>query len=409
MPQFPKGETAPVDGLIPESALVDAENRTFHAYVHVPYCEVKCGYCDFNTYTADEIGTSTQGTFAKTLISEIEFAEKTLENSKLSKRPMTSVFFGGGTPTMLPATDLIEMLNKLKDTFGVAEDADITTEANPDSVDEQYIKDLKAGGFNRISFGMQSAVPHVLKVLERTHNPENVVKVVNSAKAAGLFTSVDLIYGSPGESLEDWKQTLEAAIALDTDHISAYSLIVEPGTKLARQVKSGELVPATDDQQADMYELSEKLLSAAGFVNYEVSNWAKSVDQRSGHNMAYWKSMDWWGFGPGAHSHVGGVRWWNVKNPAAYADRMKAGLSPALEREIIDQENRDIEKVMLETRISDGISLEWMKSKGFAEPKVVASLIAEELVEAKAAMSGKIILTAKGRLLADFVVLKLLG
>jgi oxygen-independent coproporphyrinogen-3 oxidase len=234
MPQFPKGETAPVDGLLPESALVDAESRTFHAYVHVPYCEVKCGYCDFNTYTADEIGTSTQGTFAKTLISEIEFAEKVLEKSKLPKRPMTSVFFGGGTPTLLPVADLIDMLQKLKDTFGVAEDADITTEANPDSVDEQYIKDLKAGGFNRISFGMQSAVPHVLKVLERTHNPENVVKVVNFAKANGLFTSVDLIYGSPGESLEDWKQTLEAAIALDTDHISAYSLIVEPGSLLDR-------------------------------------------------------------------------------------------------------------------------------------------------------------------------------
>jgi oxygen-independent coproporphyrinogen-3 oxidase len=301
------------------------------------------------------------------------------------------------------------MLAKLKDTFGIKSDADITTEANPDSVDEQYIKDLKTGGFNRISFGMQSAVPHVLKVLERTHNPENVSKVVGWAKSQGLATSVDLIYGAPGESLDDWKQTIEVAIALDTDHISAYSLIVEPGTKLARQVKSGELVPATDDVQAEMYELTEKILSAAGFYNYEVSNWSASIEERSGHNMAYWKSMDWWGFGPGAHSHVGGVRWWNVKNPSAYSDRMKAGLSPALEREIIDQDNRDIERVMLETRISDGISLAWMKSKGFAEPSVVAGLIAEELVEPRAAMLGTIILTAKGRLLADFVVLKLLG
>lgn len=409
MPQFPKGEKAPVDGLIPSSALADVESRTFHAYVHVPYCEVKCGYCDFNTYTADEIGTSTQGTFAKNLVREIDFASEALKHSQLPKRELTSVFFGGGTPTMLPATDLIEMLAKLKDTFGIKTEADITTEANPDSVDEQYITDLKSGGFNRISFGMQSAVPHVLKVLERTHNPENVSKVVGWAKSQGLATSVDLIYGSPGESLDDWKQTLEVAIALDTDHISAYSLIVEPGTKLARQVKAGELVPATDDAQAEMYELTEKILSNAGFYNYEVSNWSKSVEERSGHNMAYWKSMDWWGFGPGAHSHVGGVRWWNVKNPSAYSDRMKAGLSPALEREIIDQDNRDIERVMLETRISDGISLAWMKSKGFAEPSVVAGLIAEELVEPKAAMSGTIILTAKGRLLADFVVLKLLA
>ena len=409
MPQFPKGEKAPEDGLIPESALVDAEQRTFHAYVHVPYCQVKCGYCDFNTYTADEIGTSTQGTFSQTLIKEISFAETVLKNSQLPKRKLKSIFFGGGTPTMLPASDLIAMLEKLKSTFDVLPDADITTEANPDSVDEQYINDLTVGGFNRISFGMQSAVPHVLKVLERTHEPENVGKVVGFAKAAGLATSVDLIYGAPGESLEDWKETLEAAIALDTDHISSYSLIVEPGTKLARQVKSGEVQAPSDDIHADMYELTEQLLSNAGFINYEVSNWSKSVEERSGHNMAYWKSMDWWGFGPGAHSHVGGIRWWNVKNPAAYGDRMNAGLSPALEREIIDQENRDIERVMLEARISDGISLEWMKSKGFAETQVVAGLIGDELVDAKAALSGTITLTAKGRLLADFVVLKLLG
>ena len=409
MPQFPKGEKAPVDGLIPESALVDAEQRTFHAYVHVPYCQVKCGYCDFNTYTADEIGTSTQGTFAQTLIKEISFAEVALDISKLPKRKLKSIFFGGATPTMLPASDLIAMLEKLKSTFDVHSDADITTEANPDSVDEQYTNDLKAGGFNRISFGMQSAVPHVLKVLERTHEPANVGKVVGFAKAAGLATSVDLIYGAPGESLDDWRETLEAAIALDSDHISSYSLIVEPGTKLARQVKNGEVETPSDDIHADMYELTEELLSNAGFINYEVSNWSKSVDERSGHNMAYWKSMDWWGFGPGAHSHVGGVRWWNVKNPAAYGDRINAGLSPALEREIIDQENRDIERVMLEARISDGISLDWMKSKGFAQAQVIAGLIGDELVDANKALGGVISLTAKGRLLADFVVLKLLG
>ena len=409
MPQFPKGEKAPEDGLLPDPVLVDVENRTFHAYVHVPYCQVKCGYCDFNTYTADEIGTSSQGTFAQTLINEISFSEKVLKDSNLPKRELTSVFFGGGTPTMLPASDLVAMLDKLKDTFGIASDADITTEANPDSVDEKYLQYLKAGGFNRISFGMQSAVPHVLKVLERTHKPENVGKVVGFAKAAGLHTSVDLIYGSPGESLEDWRESLEAAIALDTDHISSYSLIVEPGTKLARQVKSGEVAAPSDDLHADMYELTEEVLTAAGFINYEVSNWSKSVEQRSGHNMAYWKSMDWWGYGPGAHSHVGGVRWWNVKNPAAYSDRITAGISPALEREIIDQENRDIEKVMLETRISDGISLSWMKSKGFAEPEVIAGLIGDQLIDAKKALGGVITLTAKGRLLADFVVLKLLG
>jgi oxygen-independent coproporphyrinogen-3 oxidase len=409
MAQFPKGEKAPTDGLLPDSALADVENRTFHAYIHVPYCEVKCGYCDFNTYTADEIGTSTQGTFAKNLISEISFSEIVLANSGFRKRELSSVFFGGGTPTMLPATDLVAMLKKVKDTFGILDSADITTEANPDSVDEQYVMDLKDGGFNRISFGMQSAVPHVLKVLERTHKPENVFKVVSFAKKAGLATSVDLIYGAPGESLEDWQKTLEEAISLNTDHISAYSLIVEPGTKLFRQVKKGEVEAPNDDLHADMYELTERILSSAGFINYEVSNWSKSIEERSGHNMAYWKSMDWWGYGPGAHSHVGGVRWWNVKNPSAYADRITSSLSPALEREIIDQDNKDIERVMLETRTSDGISLDWLKAKGYAEPQVIASLIGEELVDAKSALKGLITLTAKGRLLADFVVLKLLG
>jgi len=301
------------------------------------------------------------------------------------------------------------MLEKLKETFGFEPELDITTEANPDAVDEEYLRQLKQAGFTRVSIGMQSAVPKVLAVLERTHNPENVALAIQGAKNVGLATSVDLIYGSPTETLEDWKETLQVAIDLDTDHISAYSLIVEDGTKLARQIKSGQLIEPDEDVHADMYELAEQMFSAAGFTNYEVSNWSKSIESRSAHNMAYWKSMDWWGFGPGAHSHVGGVRWWNVKNPAAYQDRIHAAVSPALERELIDEENRSIERVMLEIRVAEGMDLNWLKKQGFASNQAVSELIAEELIEAKAVFSGFIKLTLKGRLLADLVVRKLLN
>ena len=409
MAQFPKGEPAPADGLIPLQAAISSIDKTFHAYVHVPYCKARCGYCDFNTYTAEEIGTSSQGTFAQTLIKEIAFSKEVLENSKIPSRKLSTVFFGGGTPTLLPVTDLVAILEKLKETFGFDSGLDITTEANPDSVDEEYLRQLKDAGFTRVSIGMQSAVPKVLAVLERTHNPENVALAIQAAKNVGLATSVDLIYGSPTETLEDWRESLQAAIDLDTDHISAYSLIVEEGTKLARQIKSGQLPEPDEDIHADMYELAEQMFTAAGFTNYEVSNWSKTTDTRSAHNMAYWKSMDWWGYGPGAHSHVGGVRWWNVKNPAAYQDRIHAGVSPALERELIDEENRNIERVMLETRIAEGIDLAWLKEQGFASNKAVSELIAEELIEAKAVFSGAIKLTLKGRLLADLVVRKLIN
>jgi len=409
MAQLPKGEPAPPDGLLPEQAKIDTEARTFHAYVHVPFCRVRCGYCDFNTYTAQEIGSSSQSSFARDLNAEIDFSKTVIEKSGVPTRKLTTVFFGGGTPTLLPAQDLVSMLEKLKDTFGFSTDAEVTTEANPDSVDEEYFTKLKAAGFTRVSVGMQSAVPHVLQVLERTHNPENVAKAVLAAKAVGLQTSVDLIYGTPTESLENWVQSLEQAIALNTDHVSAYSLIVEPGTKLARQIKSGEVESPDEDLHAEMYEVAEELLTKAGFSNYEVSNWSKNSESRSHHNIAYWKSMDWWGYGPGAHSHVGGVRWWNVKNPSVYTDRIVANLSPALERELVDEENRDIENVMLEARLSDGMDLTWLKSKGFATAETISTLMAEGLIDGTAVFSGTLKLTLRGRLLADYVVRKLLG
>ena len=407
MAQLPKGEPAPADGLIPVA--FDSSESSFHAYVHVPYCLARCGYCDFNTYTASELGGHSRTEYFQHVINEISFSKQVLSNSKVSSRQLSSVFFGGGTPTLLEPKDLVAILESLRDSFGLLANAEITTEANPDSVDREYLETLRTAGFTRISFGMQSAVPKVLEILERTHNPENVAKNVAIAKQLGFETSVDLIYGTPGETLSDWEESLSVAISLETDHISAYSLIVEPGTKLHRQIKSGEVSQPDENLHADMYLLAEQMLSAAGFMNYEVSNWARGEAVRSKHNVAYWQSKDWWGYGPGAHSHIAGVRWWNVKHPAAYAERVTQSISPALEREIVDLDNRKVEKVMLEGRLCEGMDLKWLKEQGFANPEVISSLIAEELVDAQKIFAGRLVLTLKGRLLADLVVRKLLG
>ena len=283
--------------------------------------------------------------------------------------------------------------------------AEVTTEANPDSVDREYLFALKAAGFTRVSFGMQSAVPHVLATLERTHDPARIPLVVAWAREAGLQVSLDLIYGTPGESLDDWNASIDAVLAEDPDHISAYALIIEDGTKLARQIRRGEVAQPSDDLQADMYEVLDAKLAAAGYDWYEVSNWARTPQNRSQHNLAYWQGHDWWGIGPGAHSHVGGVRWWNVKHPAAYADRILAGLSPAAGRETLDAETRRVERVLLLTRIRDGLRIDELEPAGRT---AVAGLIADELVNAAAALRGSVELTLRGRLLADAVVRRLL-
>ncbi len=409
---LPIADPAPSDGLLPQQASEAAAERSFHAYVHIPFCRVRCGYCDFNTYTATELEGASQSDFAATLIREIELSSKILEESGLPKRAMKSVFFGGGTPTQLPAADLIGILTRLIDAFGLDDGAEITTEANPDNVGVDYLTTLKAGGFTRISFGMQSAVPSVLKTLERTHNPEKLPLVVGAAKTAGLETSVDLIYGAPGETLEDWRVSLEAAIALEPDHISAYSLIVEDGTKLARQIKSGLLPEPDEDLQADKYELADGLLKSAGFDWYEVSNWARRselLDNRSAHNISYWQSQDWWGYGPGAHSHIGGVRWWNVKHPSAYSGKLATDFSPAAGRETLDERTRLEERILLEIRLASGLSTDLAKSVNPDAAKHIAGFIADGLVDAAEAIRGNLILTLKGRLLADSLVRKLLA
>ncbi|WP_104178673.1 radical SAM family heme chaperone HemW [Cryobacterium sp. Y50] len=400
----PVGDPAPDDGLLPSSAAVQAAERDFGVYLHVPFCRVRCGYCDFNTYTATELRGVKQSDYASQAVLEVEAAGRILTASGLPDRKVATVFFGGGTPTLLPVTDLVKMLSAVREQWGLERGAEVTTEANPDSVDAAYLGALADSGFTRVSFGMQSAVPHVLATLERTHDPERVPLVVEWARGAGLDVSLDLIYGTPGESLADWRTSLEQALSLHPDHLSAYSLIVEDGTKLARQIRRGEIAPTDDDQQADFYELADELLAAAGYDWYEVSNWATSDAHRSRHNLAYWTGQDWWGVGPGAHSHVGGVRWWNVKHPAAYSERMLAGLSPAAGRETLDAPTRELERILLQSRIRTGIPVASLSAAGRRE---VAGLIADELVNAKAALAGTIELTLRGRLLADAVVRRL--
>lgn len=396
---LPLGDPAPTDGRLPADLPIDA-TTDFGVYLHVPFCRVRCGYCDFNTYTASELRGARQDDFADTLAGEVRLAG-TVMDAMSARRAASTVFFGGGTPTLLPPGDLARMLTAVRDEFGIADGAEVTVEANPDTVDDRVAETLAAAGVTRLSIGMQSAQAHVLAVLDRTHDPRNVATAVASARRAGLDVSLDLIYGAPGESLDDWRASLETATALSPDHVSAYALIVEDGTKLARQIRSGAVEMPDDDLQADMYELADDLLGAAGYEWYEVSNWATDATHRSRHNLAYWRGTDWWGFGPGAHSHVAGLRWWNVKHPAAYAQRLAAGESPAAARERPDETARRLESVLLRSRIRDGLPVSELLGEG---RKAVASLIADGLVEGADAVRGRIVLTRRGRLLADAVV-----
>ncbi len=403
---LPLADPAPLDGALPTSVALGSAERDFGVYLHVPFCRVRCGYCDFNTYTSEELRGASRANFAEQAIAELALGEQVLADAAVSPRPVSTVFFGGGTPTILPPSDLAAMLAAVDRTWGLAIGAEVTTEANPDSVDRDDLLRLAEAGFTRISFGMQSAVPAVLATLERTHDPDRIPQVVAWARDAGLGISLDLIYGTPGESIDDWQRSLEAAIAQQPDHLSAYALIIEDGTKLAAQIRRGEVAEPDDDLQADMYELSDSILAEAGFHWYEVSNWARSVEHRSRHNLGYWLGHDWWGIGPGAHSHVGGVRWWNVKHPAAYADRIAAGQSPAAGRESLDAATRHVEHVLLRTRLRDGLAIADLAPAG---RHAVAELIADELVNAKAALAGRIELTLRGRLLADAAVRRLVA
>jgi oxygen-independent coproporphyrinogen-3 oxidase len=405
-PALPEGDVAPDDGRLPDSVLAGAAGRGFGVYLHVPFCTVRCGYCDFNTYTATELGGgASQAAYADTALREIELAARVLAD--LPPRPVSTVFVGGGTPTVLSVPDLARMLGGVRDAWGLADDVEVTTEANPDSVTPQSLAALADAGFTRVSFGMQSAVPHVLATLDRTHDPRRIPDVVRWARDAGLAVSLDLIYGTPGESLDDWRTSVETALATGVDHVSAYALVVEAGTRMAVQVRRGELALPDQDDQAAKYELADDLLAAAGLHWYEVSNWARTPADECRHNLAYWRGDDWWGVGPGAHSHVGGVRWWNVKHPRAYADRLARGLSPAAGREVVDGESAALERLMLGVRLAEGMPLEDLPGPARTS---VAGLVADGLVDGPAALGRtadggrRVVLTRRGRLLADAVV-----
>jgi putative oxygen-independent coproporphyrinogen III oxidase len=379
---------------------------TLGFYVHVPFCAVRCGYCDFNTYTATELGGGgSQAEYAGQAIGEVAQAFRVLGD-----RAVDTVFFGGGTPTLLPAADLVAVLAAIDGAVDghrrLADDAEVTTEANPDSVTPESLQRLREGGFTRVSFGMQSAVPHVLKVLDRTHDPERVPSVVGWAREAGFDqVSLDLIYGTPGESAQDWQRSLDAALACSPDHVSAYSLIVEEGTALGRQVRRGEVPMPDEDDLADKYLQADEAFVRSGLDWYEVSNWARDEAARCRHNLGYWRSDDWWGIGPGSHSHLAGPtsaeRWWNVKHPRAYAERISAGDSPAADRERLDAGTRQTERIMLELRLVEGLALDVLP-----EPARIARPVTEGLVEVA---GDRLLLTRAGRLLADRVVRDLLG
>ena len=404
---LPDGDPAPVDGRLPPAALAARDAGAISAYVHVPFCRVRCGYCDFNTYAPGELtGPAGSATAYGTGVErEIALAGEVLQDA--GNLSLATVFVGGGTPTLLPSEQLTGIVRRLASQWQLEDDAEVTTEANPDSVTIDSLATLRAGGFTRVSFGMQSSVPHVLATLERTHDPANVAAAVAGARTAGLDVSLDLIYGTPGESLEDWRRSLEAAIALEPDHISAYALVVEAGTKLAAQVRRGLITMPDDDDEADKYELADELLTAAGYGWYEISNWARP-GKECRHNLAYWRGGDWWGFGPGAHSHVGGVRWWNVKHPGAYADRLVRGASPAAAREDLTAEQRYDEQVLLAIRLAEGLPLDVLTAAGRA---AVPALVDDGLLTDEPADAGRprrVVLTLRGRLLTDTVVRALL-
>jgi oxygen-independent coproporphyrinogen-3 oxidase len=373
---------------------MEASSPPLGIYIHVPFCAARCGYCDFNTYVPNRAGESSD--YLEAALHEIDYAR-----AELGDRTVSTVFIGGGTPTLL-GTDLLQLLDRVGEAFGLAADAEVTTEANPESTDLRLLQALRAGGFTRISLGMQSATPHVLRTLDRMHTPGRASAAAHEAREAGFeHVSLDLIYGTPGESDADWSQTLEAAVKAEPDHISAYALTVERGTAMSRAVRSGSLAAPDDGEQARRYVYADELLSEHGFEWYELSSWATSPAARCHHNIGYWRSYDWWGVGPGAHSHVGGVRWWNVLRPAAYAKALGEGRSPAAGREVLNPDELALENVLLGLRERGGLALSALSPAG--EQALELELSRHRVI----IVDGSVQLTRKGRLFADAVVREL--
>jgi oxygen-independent coproporphyrinogen-3 oxidase len=389
MAALPEGNPAPADGSLPD--LVDLLNKPFSLYVHVPYCLKRCGYCDFNTYTPSELDREDQiESWLNSAIKEVELARRVLK----AELTVDSIFFGGGTPSLLDSNTVDNFIQSVKNNFNLKPGLEITIEANPDSINEEKSQRWLNSGINRVSIGMQSSTKEVLKKLDRTHNPDNVSHSVDILKKSGFDNfSLDLIYGTPGESLQDWENSLKDAIALNPPHISAYSLVIEPGTKMGAQLNRGEINQVNDDEAADKYQLADEMLTKNNYSWYEISNWAKK-DKECKHNLNYWLGNNWWGIGPGAHSHVNGVRWWNNKLPKVWRELLEKQNSPAFAREVLSKDQIRNEQIMLLSRLRTGLGIvELDKNK-------IQNLRANELITLD---SNNIVLTLKGRLLADEV------
>jgi oxygen-independent coproporphyrinogen-3 oxidase len=386
-------------------ALRDFGGGPFGIYVHVPFCATRCGYCDFNTYTAGELGTSASTqSWSEALRAELATAAREFASLPTTTPPVATVFVGGGTPSLLGGDGLAAVLDAIRAEFDLAPDAEVTTESNPESTSPEFFDKIRAAGFTRISLGMQSAAPHVLAVLDRAHTPGRAVAAAREARAAGFdHVNLDLIYGTPGERDSDLDASLDAVLEAGVDHVSAYSLIVEDGTALARRVRRGELPAPDEDVLAARYERIDARLEAAGLTWYEVSNWSSGGAARCRHNLGYWDGGDWLGAGPGAHSHLGGVRWWNVKHPARYADRVAHGGLPAADWEDLTAADRYLERVMLALRLRTGLPLADLDADGNAVARRIAGDGLVTIVD------NRLILTDHGRLLADGVVRDLVG
>lgn len=382
-----------------------AHTDSFGVYLHVPFCATRCGYCDFNTYTPGQLGSgATQGDYLDAIVAELEMA--VVKHPELA-RGADTVFIGGGTPSMLGASGLRRLLDGVRNSFGLADDAEVTTESNPESTSPEFFEGLAEAGFTRVSLGMQSAVPHVLATLDRTHTPGRPAAAVAEARAAGFeHINLDVIYGTPGESMADLDTTLEAVLATEVDHVSAYSLIVEPGTAMARKVRRGELPMPDNDDLADRYERIDAALSQAGFSWYEVSNWAKPGGQCR-HNMLYWRDGNWWGAGPGAHSHLDGTRFYNVKHPARYAATISGGELPIKDSEGLTADDRHTEKIMLGLRLAEGIDANLLGEDELGKARRQAEAGMVEFVSVDGGQ--RIQLTNRGRLLADAIIVDILS
>ncbi|MBW3555993.1 MAG: radical SAM family heme chaperone HemW [Actinobacteria bacterium] len=368
------------DGPSPVAGAADAGvtgiDPPFGVYVHIPFCRRRCDYCAFATWTDRH---HLHQAYAAACRREVQAA---------ALPPATSVFFGGGTPSLLPAPLLVSVLDAIERVPG----AEVTVECNPETVTAELLDSYAAGGVNRLSLGVQSMVPRVLSSLGRDHDPAVVEPAVERVKAAGFGTwSVDLIHGAAGESLEDWRRTLDQVLALEPPHVSAYALTVEPGTPLARQRDR----QPDDDDQADKYLVAEATLTAAGLANYEISNWARPGHE-CGHNRLYWEGGDYRGIGCAAHSHRDGRRWWNVRTPDRYIAAIEAGASPVAASEVLAPADRRMEALQLALRTRAGVPA------GALPPEARAGL--DDLVVED---GGLVRLTPTGRLLADEVAVRL--